>query len=111
MGGPPKELSANGDKPASTFPPPGAEIRIDCDDGASMRIATKAGVGISMNSYWSVYKEIQEGSILRVLPDYEVQDQSAIWLVYPKSNVLTAKVRVFIDYLLEKIGDPPTWEQ
>ena len=111
MGGPPKELSANGDKPASTFPPPGAETRIDCDDGASMRIATKAGVGISMNSYWSVYKEIQEGSILRVLPDYEVKDQSAIWLVYPKSNVLTAKVRVFIDYLLEKIGDPPIWEQ
>jgi len=31
------------------------------------------------------------------------------WLVYPKSNVLTAKVRVFIDYLLEKIGDTPVW--
>ena len=111
MGGPPKELSANDRKPASTFPPPGAETRIVCDDGASMRIATRAGVGISMNSYWSVYKEIQEGSILRVLPDYEVKDQSAIWLVYPKSNVLTAKVRVFIDYLFEKIGDPPIWER
>ena len=111
MGGPASELSANSDKPASTFPPPGAKSRIVCDDGTSMRIATKAGIGISMNSYWSVYKEIQEGSILRVLPDYEVKDQSAIWLVYPKSNVLTAKVRVFIDYLLDKICDPPIWER
>lgn len=111
MGGPASELSATSDKPASTFPPPGAEARIVCDDGASMRIATKAGIGISMNSYWSVYEEIQEGSILRVLPDHEIKDQSAIWLVYPKSNVLTAKVRVFIDYLLDKIGDPPIWER
>ena len=69
-----------------------------------------AGVGISMNSCWSVYKDIQNGLLVRVLPDYEVEDRSAIWLVYPKSNVLTAKVRVFIDFLLEKIGDPPIWE-
>ena len=111
MGGPAKELSADGERPASTFPPPGAGSRIICDDGASMRIATRAGVGISMNSCWSVHQEILDGSLLRVLPDYEVRDHSAIWLVYPKSNVLTAKVRVFIDYLLEKIGDPPVWER
>lgn len=76
-----------------------------------MRVACKAGVGISMNAYWSVYKEIREGTLVRVLPGYEVEDQSAIWLVYPKSNVLTVKVRVLIDFLLEKIGDPPLWER
>lgn len=47
---------------------------------------------------------------MRVLPDYQIDDQSAIWLVYPKSNVLTAKVRVFVDFILEKIGSPPVWE-
>ena len=106
-----RKLSGYGEKPPGTFPPPGAEKRVVCDDGASMRIATKAGVGISMNSYWSVHREIQDGSLVRVLPDYEVDDQSAIWLVYPKSNVLTSKVRVFIDFLLEKIGNPPVWER
>ena len=111
MGGPAKKLSAQGDKPTCTFPPPGAENRVVCDDGTSMRIATEAGAGISMSSYWSVHKEIQGGSLVRVLSDYEVEDQSAIWLVYPKSNVLTAKVRAFIDFLLEKIGDPPIWER
>lgn len=110
MGGPAKKLIVDGGERSGTFPPPGAEQRITCDDGASMRIATVAGVGISMNSYWSVSREIQDGSLVRVLPDYEIDDQSAIWLVYPKSNVLTAKVRVFIDFLLEKIGEPPIWE-
>lgn len=99
------------DKPHTTFPPPGTPSRVICDDGTNMKIATKAGVGISMNAFWSVYKEIQDGSLVRVLPGYEVEDQTAIWLVYPKSNVLTAKVRIFIDYLLEKIGDPPVWER
>ena len=47
---------------------------------------------------------------MRVLPEYQVDDGSAIWLVYPKSNVLTAKVRVFIDFLIEKIGSPPVWD-
>ncbi len=107
----PRKLSAYDDEPPCTFPPPAANKRVVCDDGSSMRIATKAGVGISMSSWWSVHKEIEEGSLVRVLPDYEVDDQSAIWLVYPKSNVLTAKVRVFIDFLLEKIGNPPIWER
>jgi len=107
----PRKLLSNKGKPPCTFPPRGAQERIVCDDGASMRIATMAGVGISMNSLWGVYKEIKNGSLVRVLPDYEVEDQSAIWLVYPKSNILTAKVRVFIDFLLEKIGQPPAWER
>lgn len=64
-----------------------------------------------MNYLWSVHREIQEGSLVRLLPDYEIDDQSAVWLVYPKSNVLAAKVRVFIDYLLEKIGNPPPWDK
>ena len=95
----------------AVFPPPGVRPRIACDDGTSIRIATEAGVGISMNSLWSVHQELQQGTLQRVLPDYEIQAQSAIWLVYPKSNVLTAKVRVFIDYLIEKLGSPPVWER
>ncbi len=93
------------------FPPPGALTRVQSDDGASTRLATLAGVGISMNSIWSVHRELKAGTLVRVLPDYEVDDGSAVWLVYPKSNVLTAKVRVMIDFLLEKIGSPPIWKQ
>ncbi len=109
-GGPARRLSAGDDRHACTFPPPGAAHRIVCDDGASMRIATVAGVGISMNSLWSVCRELSDGSLVRVLPDYEIRDDSAIWLGYPNTRALTAKVRVFIDFLMEKIGEPPVWE-
>ncbi len=108
--GPARTLTADSELPHGKFPPLNTRHSVTCDDGASMRIATTAGVGISMNSLWSVSPEIKSGSLVRVLPDYEIDDQSAIWLVYPKSNVLTVKVRVLIDFLLEKIGNPPLWE-
>ncbi|MEM9838109.1 MAG: LysR family transcriptional regulator [Pseudomonadota bacterium] len=105
----PRELSSPSDR-SCTFPPPDAPNRIICDDGTSTRIAAKAGVGISMGSMWSVHRDLKEGSLVRVLPDYEVNDGSAVWLVYPKSNVLTGKVRAFIDFLVEELGTPPPWE-
>ncbi|MEM7360475.1 MAG: LysR substrate-binding domain-containing protein [Pseudomonadota bacterium] len=106
-----RKLVAYDGEDQSSFPPPGALSRVSCDDGASMRIAMAAGAGISMSSLWSVHNELRQGSLVHVLPSYKIADQSAIWLVYPKSNVLSAKVRVLIDFLLEKIGDPPLWER
>ena len=91
------------------FDPGGAGSRLVVDDGLSMKIATMAGAGISMNSLWSVHREITQGSLVRVLPDFEVDDQSALWLIYPQANVLTLKVRAFIDFLLERIGKHPVW--
>ncbi|MEM7404723.1 MAG: LysR family transcriptional regulator [Pseudomonadota bacterium] len=107
MDGPARQLTTRTGGRDCTFPPPDGQARVTFDDGASMRIATRAGVGISMNSYWSVHDDLEKGALIRVLPDYEITDQAAIWLVYPKSNALTAKVRVFIDFLLEKLGNSP----
>jgi len=111
MDGPPRKLSAPGENRPCTFPPASARSRVVCDDGTSMRLATIAGAGISMNAVWSVHEDLRAGQLVRVLPEYEVTDQSAIWLVYPKSNVLTAKTRAFIDFLVGKIGVPPVWER
>ena len=96
---------------AGQFNPRLAGCRLIVDDGLSQKIATIAGAGISMNALWSVHRELADGSLVRVLPDYKVDDQTALWLLYPKSNVLTAKVRIFIDFLLEKIGNAPVWTE
>lgn len=104
----PKQLVAENGQ-TGQFDPRLASSRLIIDDGLSQKLATVAGVGISSNSLWSVWRELADGSLVRVLPDYAVNDQSGLWLVYPKSNVLTAKVRVFIDFLLDNIANPPIW--
>ncbi|WP_234497510.1 LysR family transcriptional regulator [Vibrio maritimus] len=106
----PRKLHSESNNGA-TFPPDSSKIRLICDDGTSMRIATVAGIGISMNAYWSVFHELKTGKLVRVLPDYEVEDYTSIWLVYPKANALSPKVRLFIDYLIDKVGSPPSWER
>ncbi|WP_120634877.1 LysR family transcriptional regulator [Ruegeria sp. EL01] len=97
------------DGKTGVFDPQSASCRLVLNNGLSQKAATVAGAGISMNSMWSVHDEVRKGSLVRVLPEFDVDDQSVLWLVYPKSNVLTAKVRVFIDYLIEKIGKSPVW--
>lgn len=92
------------------FSPRLAGGRLIVDDGLSLKVATIAGAGISINALWSVHRELAQGTLVRVLPDYAMDSQIALWLVYPKTNVLTAKVRIFIDFLLEKIGKAPAWE-
>ncbi len=91
------------------FDPSRPSCRLVLDDGLSQKVATVAGAGISVNSLWSVHDELADGTLVQVLPDYQVDDRSVLWLVYPKANVLTAKVRVFIDFLLDRIGRDPVW--
>ena len=84
--------------------------RVIIDDGASMRFAAMAGLGISTHADWNIDRALRDGSLVRVLPEWHVEDDTALWLVYPKTNVLTAKVRVLIDFLVEKIGRNPPWQ-
>jgi DNA-binding transcriptional LysR family regulator len=73
------------------------------DDGTSQRLATLAGMGISINSLWSVAQDIEAGRLVHVLPDWRSHDRSVLWLIYPKSNVLTPKVRCFMDFLIGRL--------
>jgi len=94
---------------SAAFDPGSTTCRLIVDDGAAQKAATLAGVGISMNSLWSVHRELADGTLVRVLPDHVVDDRSVLWLVYPKSNVLSPKVRVLIDFLVEHLGRNPPW--
>ena len=73
------------------------------DDGTSQRIATLGGLGISTNSLWSVARDLAAGRLEQVLPEWRLNDQSVLWLIYPRSNVLTPKVRCFLDFLLDRL--------
>ncbi|MDA5557328.1 LysR family transcriptional regulator [Shimia sp. MMG029] len=102
-------LGKNGQ--TASFAPQEAKSRIILDDGLSQKLATIAGAGISINSMWCVHKELESGALVHVLPDYEISDGSVIWLVYPKANALSPKVRVFMDFLISEIGRAPVWPQ
>ena len=93
----------NGQGETVDLEPAKMKCRTILDDGTSQRLATLAGMGISINSRWSVAHDIQAQRLVRVLPDWRLHDQSVLWLIYPKSNVLTPKVRCFMDFVIDRL--------
>jgi DNA-binding transcriptional LysR family regulator len=79
------------------------------DDGDAQREATLAGAGVSINSLWSVTDELASGRLIRVLPKWKLNDNSVLWLVYPRSNVLTPKTRILIDFLIDSLAIRIEW--
>lgn len=82
------------------FDPAHSKGQLIMDDGLSQKLATLAGAGISLNSRWSVHEELSSGALVQVLPGVEGTEGTVLWLAYPKTNVLSPKVRVFMDYLI-----------
>lgn len=99
----------HGEDIVGVFDPKVAGCRLVVDDGFSQKLATMAGGGISLNSLWSVHRELMSGELVRVLPEVTVMDGAVLWLVYSNTSVLSPVVRVFIDFLVEKISKNPPW--
>lgn len=78
----------------------------------SLRVAMLSGVGIALLPTFAVGQDIKAGRATALLPSYTPLSVfgTQIYAVYLKNRFLAPKVRVFIDYLIEKIGDPPYWD-
>mgnify|MGYP005990887933 CR=1 FL=1 len=103
----PHEFASEGRR--FTLDPRRLNCRTILDDGTSQRIATLAGSGISVNSLWSVAHELRAGRLVHLLPDWRHAGDSVLWLIYPRSNVLTPKVRSFMDFLIARLGARQGW--
>lgn len=85
--------------------------RFKTDNGDAVREACVAGLGITINSTWSAYKELNAGTLVKVLEDFPLESNTAIWAVYPTSRLVAPKVRAFIDYYSDFFGEVPYWDK
>lgn len=56
------------------------------------------GLGIVRISSMKTRDVIQDGQLLRVLDDYDVAGDTAIWALFPSSRHISPKVRTFLDF-------------
>lgn len=50
-----------------------------------------------------IERDLAEGRLRRVLPDYQ-PFQAQLYAIYPSRKYLSAKVRLFIDFLVAEFG-------
>lgn len=72
------------------------------NSGPALHIAMMSGLGISLMPDWAVARELAEGRLVRLLPEYRISFtgfENAVYAVYSPNRHLPVKARVFIDYL------------
>ncbi|MDH5447153.1 MAG: LysR family transcriptional regulator [Gammaproteobacteria bacterium] len=74
--------------------------RSTCNN-ADLEVAMVAqGIGISRLPLFTCEEELNNGKLVEILPHYDPQ-QFNVYAVYPHRQYLTAKVRAFVDFLVE----------
>ncbi|MCA6104121.1 MULTISPECIES: LysR family transcriptional regulator [Bradyrhizobium] len=79
-------------------------------NGLSLAEMCFQGVGVMRMAEHLALPAIRDGRLLRLLPEFEEHDGTAIHAVYLPERRLSARVRVFIDYLADALRSPP-WSQ
>jgi len=76
------------------------------NDGETAVKWALAGHGVVLRSLWDIAPELQAGHLHRVLPDWQ-SAPADVYALYPERLQLSAKVRVFVDFIGDWLADIP----
>jgi DNA-binding transcriptional LysR family regulator len=80
------------------------------NDAEQIRAAVLSDLGLAHTPSWLFSREIRSGAVSVVLHDYE-PPRLSISAVHPAGRRLSAKVRVFIDFLSKILSETPSGER
>ncbi|WPO00750.1 LysR family transcriptional regulator [Pseudomonas sp. MUP55] len=92
-----------------------ALVHGDCiriNDLDAQLIAARQGLGFALLPNWLVAQSIRAGELVVWLPHWRIQGverEFAVWFVYPPKRIVSSKVRCFIDFMVERLGETPDW--
>jgi DNA-binding transcriptional LysR family regulator len=80
--------------------------RFTSNNGEVLRQMALAGHGIALLDDYTVRDELAAGRLVRLLPGWQVTNSSfevGIYAIFRQSGLLPAKIRAFLDFLLESL--------
>lgn len=79
---------------------------LSSNSGELVRDWCLSGHGIMLRSLWDVAPQLKSGQLVRVLPQYAMQDADVHWLA-PYRAQTPKRIRLLIDFLVERFRDEP----
>ena len=73
-----------------------------------LHAAMLAGAGIGFVPTFVAGRNLAEGRLISLMPDYQPVE-SELSVIYPPGKNLSAKVRTLIDFLAARFGPEPPW--
>ncbi|RJS25822.1 LysR family transcriptional regulator [Corallococcus sp. H22C18031201] len=83
--------------------------RLTASNGELLRVALLKGLGVSLTPSFLIGEDVAAGRLVRLLPEY-APPEVGIHAVYPRGRHLSAKVRSFIDFLVDRFAGEPAWD-
>lgn len=80
------------------------------NNGDMLCNAAVAGLGIVLQPTFLVHELLKSGQLVRVLPMWETE-VIHLFAVYASRQFLPLKLRSFIDFLVEYLGEKPYWDK
>ena len=93
-------------KPGSVRVP----VRLASSSGEFNMRAAIAGEGLLLLPSFYSHEALRNGQLVRVLADHTWLELSA-YVVYPPTRYLSSRVRVLIDFLVERLAGEPYWDR
>jgi len=94
----------------------GGERRVEVNgkmtvsNALALRQCTLAGLGPALLANWTIDRDVTAGRLVNLFPDYRIyatERETAAWILYPSRDFVPRKVRVFIDFLKDRLGRQP----
>ena len=82
---------------------------LEANSGEFLKAACIAGKGVLVTPTFIVHDELERGRLVPVLPDVNWGSVNA-YVLYPHTRHLSAKVRAFTDFLVERFAGVPPWD-
>jgi DNA-binding transcriptional LysR family regulator len=86
------------------------EPRLVANNGDFLRDMAVAGHGIVMSPTFIAWQSVAVGDLVPLLRDYWPPPLNA-YAVYPQTRYLSRRARAFIDFLADRFGANPYWDQ
>ena len=87
-----------------------ASPAIVANNGDFLRDMAMAGHGITVTPAFIAWEAIAAGHLVPILAEFCPRQLEA-YAVYPPTRYLSRRSRVFIDFLVERFGENPYWDQ
>jgi DNA-binding transcriptional LysR family regulator len=85
--------------------------RFRVNNGDALLAAVLGGLGVALLPSFIAGDALRAGRLERLLPSWREAEEHSVYAVYPAVRNLSPKVRVFVEFLAARFGDPPYWDE
>ncbi|MCB2254443.1 LysR family transcriptional regulator [Pseudomonas chlororaphis] len=83
---------------------------LQSNDNEALLAAARAGVGILAGGDWLMHQDLASGRLLRVLPQWQLDSDSGVFLLRPSARFASASTLAFKHWIEARFAQGAPWE-